>query len=40
MIMDYSILVNKDHLLEENYVPETLVEIHETFSLSDNIKLY
>ena len=27
--MDYSILVNKDHLLEENYVPETLVEIHE-----------
>ena len=27
--MDYSILVNKDHLLEENYVPDTLVEIHE-----------
>ncbi len=27
--MDYTILVNKDHLLAENYVPSTMVEIHE-----------
>ena len=27
--MDYSILVNKEHLLGEEYVPDTLVEIHE-----------
>ena len=27
--MDYTILVNKEHLLSSDYVPEGLVEIHE-----------
>lgn len=27
--MDYTILVNKQHLLAEDYVPENMVEIHE-----------
>lgn len=27
--MDYTILVNKEHLLSSDYVPEELVEIHE-----------
>ena len=27
--MDYTILVNKEHLLSKDYVPEGLVEIHE-----------
>ena len=27
--MDYQILVNKEHLLSKDYIPETMVEIHE-----------
>ncbi len=27
--MDYKILVNKEHLLPSDYVPETMVEVHE-----------
>lgn len=27
--MDYSILVNKEHLLASDYIPSTMVEIHE-----------
>ena len=28
--MDLTILVNKEHLLYKNYVPDDLIEIHET----------